>query len=83
MCVEGFCQCSFLGISLCLLLFLCAFSGIPVCNNTYVSPYIRRVHDGYVHLLKSNLRRSERRQRRLQPSTTNSIAKTRKQTVMT
>ena len=24
--VEGFCQCSFLGISLCLLFFLCAFS---------------------------------------------------------
>ena len=23
--VEGFCQCSFLGISLCLLLFLCGF----------------------------------------------------------
>ena len=38
--VEGFCQCSFLGISLCLLLFLCFFlsftPGIPVCDTAII-----------------------------------------------
>ena len=39
--VEGFCQCSFLGISLCLLLFLCGFflsftPGIPVCDTAII-----------------------------------------------